>query len=109
VVGERYPGDTCHNFCYPWRCLWRGFLQMTTTRPFRRITLQSRQMALAEARTFIAWMQGSTNSETPSEVASRRRLILKTVHDPSLREIVRTHFDLNLVAGKDANAVHAHL
>ena len=33
----------------PWRCLWRGFdLQMTITRPLRRMTLQWSQMGLTE-------------------------------------------------------------
>ena len=30
----------------PWRCLWRGFSQMTMTRPLRRITLHLSQIFL---------------------------------------------------------------
>jgi hypothetical protein len=37
----------------PWRCLWRGSLQITRTVPFRLMTLQLRHIFLTDARTFI--------------------------------------------------------
>ena len=37
----------------PWRCLWRGFSQITMTRPFRRITLHLSQIFLTLGLTFI--------------------------------------------------------
>ncbi|GAA4674481.1 hypothetical protein GCM10023226_09570 [Nocardioides nanhaiensis] len=36
----------------PWRCLWRGFSQITMTRPWRRITLHLSQMGLTLGLTF---------------------------------------------------------
>src|SRR3954451_23761487 len=38
----------------PWRCLWRGFSQMTMTRPWRRITLHLSQIGLTLGLTFIS-------------------------------------------------------
>ena len=37
----------------PWRCLWRGSLQITRTEPLRRMTLQFLHIFLTEALTFI--------------------------------------------------------
>jgi hypothetical protein len=37
----------------PWRCLWRGSLQMMRTTPLRRITLQFRQIHFTEGNTFM--------------------------------------------------------
>src|SRR5690606_16301125 len=37
----------------PWRCLCRGFSQMTMTRPCRRITLHLSQIVLTLGLTFI--------------------------------------------------------
>src|SRR5699024_9046229 len=37
----------------PWRCLCRGLLQMTMTRPWRRITLQRSQIGLTLGKTFM--------------------------------------------------------
>jgi len=41
-------------FNQPWRCLWRGSVQITRTTPLRRMTLQLRQIFLTEAETFIS-------------------------------------------------------
>jgi hypothetical protein len=41
----------------PWRCLCLGSrLQMTITRPWRRMTLQCSQMGLTEGLTFMGWI-----------------------------------------------------
>ena len=37
----------------PWRCLWRGFSQITMTRPWRRITLHLSQIGFTLGLTFI--------------------------------------------------------
>jgi hypothetical protein len=39
----------------PWRCLWRGSVQITRTTPLRRITLQLRHIFLTDAETFIVF------------------------------------------------------
>src|SRR3954470_5627643 len=39
---------------YPCRCLWRGFEQITSTAPWRRMILHFSHMGLTEARTFMA-------------------------------------------------------
>src|SRR5690242_17564098 len=44
---------TIRAMTYPWRCLWRGFLHVTRTTPLRLTTLQSLQIFLTDARTFI--------------------------------------------------------
>jgi hypothetical protein len=38
----------------PWRCLWRGSVQITRTTPLRRMILQLRQIFLTEAETFMS-------------------------------------------------------
>jgi hypothetical protein len=38
----------------PWRCLWRGSVQITRTTPLRRMILQLRQIFFTEANTFIS-------------------------------------------------------
>ncbi len=52
--GDRSLGDLSLPACgQPWRCLWRGFSQMTMTRPLRRMTLHLSQIFLTEGLTFI--------------------------------------------------------
>ena len=38
----------------PWRCLWRGFLQITRTTRLRRTILQLRQILFTDASTFMS-------------------------------------------------------
>ena len=52
----------------PWRCLWRGFSQITMTRPLRRITLHFSQIFLTLGLTFIT-LSVSTDSTTLVPVA----------------------------------------
>src|SRR3954447_2319409 len=75
----------------PWRCLWRGFSQMTMTRPWRRITLHFSQIFLTLGRTFTA----------PASLVA--------VGDPASGEVVRGQLHLDAVAREDADVVHAHL
>jgi hypothetical protein len=39
---------------YPWRCLWRGFSQITRTTPARLMILHFEQIAFTDDRTFIS-------------------------------------------------------
>src|SRR5690606_3631007 len=50
--GAGRPGTGSYG-CQPWRCLWRWLLQMTMTRPCRRITLQLSQIFLTLGCTFM--------------------------------------------------------
>ena len=38
---------------YPCRCLWRGFEQITSTRPWRRMILHFSHIGLTDGRTFM--------------------------------------------------------
>src|SRR5215210_7219524 len=70
---------------YPCRCLCRGFWQITSTAPWRRITLHFSHMGLTEARTFIAprvyrlqekeRRTQETVQRRPKRVAGRRQLL----------------------------------
>lgn len=40
----------------PWRCLWRGSLQITRTTPLRFTTLQLRHMRFTDACTFMSYL-----------------------------------------------------
>ena len=48
-AGEDWAGGAAQ----PWRCLWRGFSQITMTRPWRRITLHLSQIFLTLGLTFM--------------------------------------------------------
>src|SRR2546421_11305476 len=73
---------------YPCRCLWRGFWQMTITRPWRRITLHLSHIFLTLGLTFIS---------------------LVPVGDPTSAEVVRRELHLDAVPRQDADVVHPHL
>jgi hypothetical protein len=49
---------------HPWRCLWRGSLQMTRTTRFLRMILQLRQTFLTEVRTFMFLLLDSLTCPT---------------------------------------------
>src|SRR5436190_21757671 len=81
---------------YPCRCLWRLLaVQMTITRPWRRMTLHRSHMGFTLGRTFNG----------PSLLCS----LLVAIGDPTSLEVVRGDLDLDPVAGEDADPVHTHL
>ena len=89
----------------PWRCLWRAsVLQMTMTRPCRRMTRQLLQIRLTLGLTFTVCLNshsdGTKTSSPPSLVA---------VDDASPSEVVRREFDDDSVLGEDADVVLPHL
>ena len=47
----------------PWRCLWRGFLQITRTTRLRRTILQLRQILFTDASTFMSAPRKPVNGE----------------------------------------------
>src|SRR5215475_7265717 len=56
VPRQVHSGNACHGCSfpsYPWRCLWRGFLQMMCTRPARRTTLQCSHRTFTDGLTFM--------------------------------------------------------
>src|SRR6266498_157364 len=78
---------------YPCRCLCRGFVQMTRTRPWRRMILHRSHIFFTDGRTFIA-------RTSPSLVA---------VHDPAARQVVRRQLHQHPVPREDPDVVHPHL
>src|SRR3954447_17098234 len=60
---------------YPWRCLWRGLLQMTMVRPCRLITRHRSHMGLTEGLTFIvrswAWKSWANKGRAEAEASPR--------------------------------------
>src|SRR6476620_1772707 len=61
VISPHRGGASCHEVVYSvvglsaqlWRCLWRGFSQITMTRPWRRITLHLSQIFFTLGLTFM--------------------------------------------------------
>src|SRR6056297_1302542 len=68
---------------------------MTMMRRWRRITLQLSHIGLTLGRTFM--------------VALYWFALLVPIRDPTPGEVVGGEFHLHLVAGEDADVVHAHL
>src|SRR5882762_26716 len=91
--GKSTPAIRAKTFllAYPWRCLWRGFLQMMRTTPLRRTTLQCSQILVTDALTFIACS------------------LLVSVDDPPARQIVGRELHRHFVSGQNLDEVHAHL
>src|SRR5689334_19262148 len=81
----------------PWRCLWRGFSQITMTRPWRRITLHLSQIFFTLGLTFTC------------QPFLTRGGLLVPVDDPTSREVVRRELHHDPVLGEDPDVVLAHL
>src|SRR5437867_10067557 len=78
---------------YPCRCLCRGFVQMTRTRPWRRMILHRSHIFFTDGCTFIS-------RTSPSLVA---------VHDPAARQVVRRQLHQHPVSREDPDVMHPHL
>src|SRR5712664_1248246 len=101
-------GDTCHVCSYPWRCLWRGFLQMIRTMPSRRTILQFSHRTLIDGRTFIP-LPLFLSARLAFGCASPSSNLLEPICDPAPREVIGRQLHLHLVARQDADEVHPHL
>src|SRR6267143_1204984 len=100
--------DKTFLLAYPWRCLWRGFLQMMRTTPLRRTTLQCSQILVTDAFTFIAASPGAI--PPPRRLPPRgRRAVLVSIDDPPAIQIVGRQLHRDLVPGQDLDEVHPHL
>src|SRR6266540_6593977 len=77
---------------YPCRCLWRGFEQITMTRPWRRISLHFSHILFTDGRTFMLPLL----SPVP-------------VDDPPSRQVVRRELHQYPVPREDPDVVHPHL
>src|SRR5690606_34285200 len=76
LAGDVDAGDASHSdrLPQPCRCLWRGFWQMTRTRPWRRITLHFSHIFFTLGRTFtgIPRDDGATERRRTSELGPGR-------------------------------------
>src|SRR3954452_25246271 len=77
---------------YPCRCLWRGFEQITSTAPWRRMILHFSHMGLTEARTFTAPQStrgskrdGSEAQETAKRGENSQRRLAAAVRSQAAR------------------------
>jgi hypothetical protein len=74
---------------------------MTYSFPFRLMILQSALRFLMDAFTFITF--------SFVRRLFRRRFLLVSEYDSSLRQIVRRHFQPHAVSRKDTDVIHPHL
>src|SRR6476660_4388404 len=88
---------------YPCRCLCFGFVQMTITVPWRRITLQLSQRAFTEARTFNA------SSIDLAGAGGAAVWSLQAVGDSTSGEVVWRELHADPIAGQDPDEVHPKL
>src|SRR5512142_895260 len=91
---------------------------MTRTAPCRRITLHLSHIFFTEGRTFMRLLsRAGADSGTGAARLSWRKLaldlkkreLLVAVGDAASSQVVGRELDLHLVAGRDADVVHAHL
>src|SRR2546423_2055835 len=77
----------------PWRCLCRGFSQITITTPWRRMILHFSQIGLTLGLTFTSYSSTS----------------LVAVRDATPGEVIGGELHLNPVTRQDPDVVHPHL
>src|SRR6266545_60298 len=76
-----------HQECdHPWRCLWRGSVQMTMTRPCRRITRHLLQIRLTLGLTFTGYLFAiASTSLVPVDDAATSEVVRgEWLDDPAL-------------------------
>src|SRR5438067_7375402 len=89
---------------YPCRCLCRLLaVQITITRPCRRMTLHFSHIGLTLGRTFT-WLRDLCSYGL---LVGGRSLV--AVGDPAPGQVVRGDLHLHAIAGEDPDAVHPHL
>src|SRR5205823_13654004 len=108
--------DTCHVLFLklsssaaanqPWRCLWRGSVQITRTTPLRRMILQLRHIFFTDAATFMLFSWPL--ARPPFQFVRVPSFLLGPEHDAGPTQIVVRDPDRHRVARQDAAAVHAH-
>jgi len=81
----------------PWRCLCLGSVQMTMTRPCRRMIRHLLQIFLTLGLTF-----------TVLSPLNLMLLLLVPVHDPPATEVVGAELYDHPVVRQDADVVHPH-
>ena len=101
---------------YPWRCLWRGLVQITRTTPFRLMILHFSHRTLTDGFTFISRSQPSAishqlglASQAESGSLTAAGSLFEPVRDAPARQVVGGELHLDPVAGEDPNKIHAHL
>src|SRR5262252_4855186 len=94
-------------FNQPWRCLWRGSVQITRTTPLRRMILQLRHIFLTDAATFMLFSWPLAGP--PFHFVRVPSRSLGPEHDAGPSQVIGCQLDRHLVAGQDADVVHAHL
>src|ERR1700746_2537874 len=87
----------CSYLGQPWRCLCLGSVQMTMTRPCRRMIRHLLQIFLTLGLTF-----------TVLSPLNLILLLLVSVHDPPATEVVGAELYDDPVVRQDADIVHPH-
>src|SRR5271165_6162576 len=86
--------------CQPCRCLCLGSVQMTMTRPCRRMIRHLLQIFLTLGLTFTVL--------SPLNLILLAGLLLVPVHDPPATQVVGTELYDHPVVRQDADVVHRH-
>jgi hypothetical protein len=94
----------------PWRCLWRGFGQITRRTPLRRTILHLSHIRFTELLTFIFDICFQIFRSRPIGLSDKTRPLGSMPKDYSTSvEIIRRHFNNDGIAGENPNKVHSHL
>lgn len=74
---------------------------MTTTRPFRRVTLQSLQIFFADALTFII-------DKLHRCYSMKFGILLETINDATLCQVIGTNFNFHVISRQNTNTKFSH-
>ena len=100
---------SCDLLFQPWRCLCRGFSQITRTLPWRRMTLHFSQIFLTLGRTFMGACFRAARWTTDDLEKRNYWELLVAIRDATSGEVVGGELYLHFVARQDADVVHSHL